>query len=260
VWSFPAKDATDVPLDADLLIITVGFGDGAHVRLDDEELDAASELPGHYDLGTLQPHTHYTISITDREPQAGASEPAKVSWTFTTGDETAKAGRAGTLDVDATHVRMVMQGEKFDCADALYAHTCFDTGLPQLYTFDTGTDADVALWVIERVAQQNEPPSSFSTLPAECGSPRLLGYEFDLANPTRYRVNGVLRDGTILTSKVVTPQLTMKGASTPARTMPIEDTCSAAGTSAPSWSWLAPAAVLALLRRSRRAKRARELT
>ena len=59
IWSYPAADDVDVPLDADLLMVTEGIWGDVQVTLDGEPLVAGSEFLGHFELGALEPSTTY---------------------------------------------------------------------------------------------------------------------------------------------------------------------------------------------------------
>jgi hypothetical protein len=205
VWSYPADGDVDVPLNADLLLITSGLDwTDAVVSLDGTPLDQEKDIPGHYDMGTLKAHTKYGVALNVPLDSSDPTKTKRISWTFTTGDATEPAPASRALHVQSATGRVIQGGEQLKCSDVLFVNSCFDTGEPELDAFDVETSADVELWVIEQVSPTGDL-LALSTFPAECGKPQLLR-EANLGTPSPYQVLGVLRDGTMLTSdNVVTP-------------------------------------------------------
>lgn len=189
IWSYPAQDEIDVPLDADLLLVTEGMRADEPIMLDGEPLTAASDVPGHYDLGLLQPNTTYTVAIAAMDQSAGRT--VEHSWQFTTGDARGMDERPDAVTILSASSRQLESFDDVPCPRALYANTCFDTGVPVLEAFETDIDAE--LWAVESV-RPDGGDSSWTLYPGECGQPRALDYRFPGAG-IRYRVHAILRNG-----------------------------------------------------------------
>jgi hypothetical protein len=197
IWSYPAADEVDVPLDADLLMVTESIWSDVHVTLDGEPLVAGSRFFGHFDLGTLQPSRTYTVAISSSQEH---SEPAvDLEFRFTTGDAASGEEHPDVVTIQSASRRNFDFAEDLPCSDALLANSCFDTGAPSLESFET--DADAVLWVVE-VYQPDQPVGSYVRYPGECGQPRMLDYP--AINGSRlYRVHAIQHDGSTTTSDPV---------------------------------------------------------
>lgn len=207
LWSWPADAAVDVPIDSDLLLATQGFYSSPFVitisggGADGVEVEAGSALPHHFDLGTLAPHTHYSIDIV----APGAELVGAIS--FETGE-----GQSASAD-DALRVQLVSENEwsrssfaSEGCDTIFFANSCYDTGVPTIQTFavDAGSSPiDLrSLWVIETI-QGGE--SIFLSLPVACGKPVHFGSS---RSGTDYRVynigtNGAVRESNLLVGPVL---------------------------------------------------------
>jgi MYXO-CTERM domain-containing protein len=208
VWSSPAAGAVDVPVDADLLILTETI-DPASTEvtllvdgLIELPLEAGSALPGHYDLPELEPNQAQTIVL---RPEGGT--PITIG--FTTGERRA-SDEGGALDlVDVSQQQYAQElVESGLCSDVLFRNTCFDTGIPWLQTFaiDAGAApvAEASLWAIETLSIGLEPWLQF--WPAACGTPHGWG----LRASAQYRLynigeNGVIRESNVLEHVVEQP-------------------------------------------------------
>jgi hypothetical protein len=206
VWSSPAAGAVDVPVDADLLILTETIDPAStEVTLlvggsSELPLEAGSALPGHYDLPELEPNQAQTIVL---RPEGGT--PITIG--FTTGQRRA-AGDEGALDlVDVSQQEYAQElVESGLCSDVLFRNTCFDTGIPLLQTFviDAGAApvAEASLWAIETLGLD----SWLQFWPAACGTPHGWG----LRASAQYRLynigeNGVIRESNVLDHVVEQP-------------------------------------------------------
>jgi hypothetical protein len=201
VWSYPADGDLDVPLDADLLFVERGDWTGAVVSLDDEPLRAVKDVPGHYDLGRLKAHTKYRIAVTLADA-SNQGTPEPLSFSFTTGAGRAGGSDSSTLRVKSSSAHTLRSDEQLTCGDVLSANKCFDTGQPELARFVVETDAHVELWVFELVTKSSHG-MVFDSFPADCGEPQLFPHDWPYGEAPSYRIHGVLRDGTVITSQVV---------------------------------------------------------
>ena len=239
IWSFPATDETNVPLDADLLVVTEGIMEDATITLDGEPLSAVSEMPGHYDLGVLDPSTRYEVAI---KALSWSGVPAELKWSFTTSAALISEDGPDSIEIARAQSRRLALSATIACKDALFADTCFDMGDPMLESFETDTDA--ALWAVEIIQTM---PSEWRLYPGECGQPRALDRGTPLDGGVRYRVHAVQRNGSLANSQ------TIEG---PLRSAPTgSDGCAAApgrdaGARLPVC--LLAAACVAVLRRIRR--------
>lgn len=270
VWSSPAAGAVDVPVDADLLILTESidlasaelsiFGDG----LIEMPLEPGSALPGHYALPELEPNQAHTIAIRP------TFESAPITLEFTTG-ERRQAPREGALGLESVSVDHYASGvvEPGFCTDVLFRDSCFDTGVPPLQTFevDFGLEppGEHSLWAIETVYDAEAfaylpeaDRTRFTPWPAACGAPRQWG-----SADAEYRVYNINENGVIRASNTLAqvfeplrPASNIQpGASVGER--PSHILCSAAAGTARSSGTLAAACALvsAALWRRRRAPR-----
>jgi hypothetical protein len=211
LWSSPAAGAVDVPIDADLLLLTQAIDlDGAELSLfvgglRELPLEPGSGLPGHYALPDLGPNEAHAIVV---RPADGTP----ITIPFTTGERRASSGE-GALDLTAVSQERYATGliEPALCSDVLFRNTCFDTGIPPLRTFeiDAGLEplGEHSLWAIETfypdiqesVYLESGPGPYFASWPAACGSPRQwgsgLGAEHRLYNIGE---NGSIRESNAL--------------------------------------------------------------
>lgn len=194
IWSYPAQDQVDVPFDADLLMVTEGIWADARVTLDGELVPAGSDVPGHYDLGLMQPNTTYTVAIISSD--AHPTPEVDLSWQFTTGDALAEEDVADVVSVLSASARVIDWSEELECDRALLANTCFDTGAPTLHAFET--DADAVLWAVELVQQSGA--SMWNIYPGDCGQPRTLSYPWDHTY-RQLRIHAIRRDGSMASSE-----------------------------------------------------------
>jgi hypothetical protein len=149
------------------------------------------------------------------------------------------------------------------CNDALWADTCYDTGVPNRYAFDidaapSPVDAD-SLWVIKQSMLDDSPNPNvydgpwFTNWPAACGVPVAFSI-----NPSEreFRLYNIDTNGVVRTSNVVV------GEPDPPRQGPYVETqdrrdlgCNLSASrrpSSPSRAWLGVCSALALaLRRAR---------
>ena len=193
IWSFPAQGATDVPIDADLIMVTQGILEGVRVRLDGEQVAAASMVPGHYDLGELEASSKHEIVI-DGVDSLDGNKAFALKLTFTTGSARAAGSGPERVAIVSASGRAVEPDGAAVCTSALYANTCFDTGTPLLESFETGAMA--VAWAVERV----KTTSWMTVYPGECGQPRALDYPPSPGEAIKYRVHAIHPDGTIVSS------------------------------------------------------------
>jgi MYXO-CTERM domain-containing protein len=209
VWSSPAAGSVDVPVDADLLILTESIdlataelsivGDG----LIEMPLEPGSALPGHYALPELEPNQAHTIAIRP------AFESALITFEFTTG-ERRHSPSEGALSLESVSVDYYERGvvEPGLCTDVLFRDSCFDTGVPPLQTFevDFGLEppGEHSLWAIETVygAEAAALPEAarvrLTPWPAACGAPRQWG-----SADAEYRVYKINENGVIRASNTL---------------------------------------------------------
>jgi hypothetical protein len=201
VWSSPAAGAVDVPVDADLLILTERI-DLASAEatlfiggLIELPLQAGSPLPGHFDLPELEPNQAHTIVL---HPEQGS--PITIG--FTTGQRRASS-EGGALGLISISQEPYAPGliEEGLCHDVLFRDSCFDTGIPFLQTVEVeaGSVAEHSLWAIETVRLDFEE-SYIQSWPAVCGSPRQWG---TLPSDAQYRLYNIGESGAIRESNVL---------------------------------------------------------
>lgn len=158
---------------------------------------ADATLPGHFDLGTLAPHTRYTIDIV----VSGTEFADAIS--FETG-EGQGASETGELRVSSVSEKQITENH-FDpetCRSILVGDTCYDfIGVPSVQTFDVDVSSSPidsgSLWVMETIVAGQ---SYFSIWPASCGKPVHFGAS---SSGTDYRVYNVGTNGTIRESDLL---------------------------------------------------------
>jgi hypothetical protein len=209
VWSSPAEGAVDVPIDADLLLVTESvYLPIAQITLVGEgterALEAASALPNHFDLGELAADGAYTVMIK-QGPEQGTKS---VELHFTTGHRRAPSAegevllRSVSLDIPSESPAPEL------CSAVLYADTCYDTGLPGLYAFDVDANPSPvgaeSLWMMELTIRDRKPGADygleFKPWPAACGVPIAFSadpFQFE------YRIYNIGEGGIVRTSNVL---------------------------------------------------------
>ena len=270
LWSSPAEGAVEVPIDADLLLVTRSvYLNVAQVTLvgggTERALPAASALPNHFDLGALEPDRDYTVRITQ--------EANTLELHFTTGRVPAPSAagelllRSVNRDPEASLPEL--------CSDVLRADTCYDTDPPSLYAFEVDDSpapvgADT-LWLVERMVLDPDPNVDYSLpfrpWPAACGTPMRL--DFDLAGHA-YRVHNIGEDGLIRASNALAfelPEPAPAPEPEPPRVVTadwrdrgcgLSPSGPRASSASPAWLGVSAAFALALrVRRGRSASRAR---
>jgi hypothetical protein len=211
LWSSPAVDETDVPVDSDLLIITESslFGPGGTERQvtlsgpgGAETLLQDAAFAGHYALDELAPNTGYSVSVL----LAGEGEP--IVFEFTTGER--RIGmESGALRITSITEGPIPQGidPPGVCTAVLYAGDCYDTGPLSLQTFEMAADVpdDVvpfalsSLWLIETVYPS--AVNRWKPWPAYCGTAKQLGRYS--SEGVSYRVYNVGPSGSVRMSDTV---------------------------------------------------------
>jgi hypothetical protein len=268
IWSAPAAGAVDVPVDADLLLLTEAIDlDAAALSLfvgglRELPIEPGSALPGHYGLPELEPNQPHTIVV---RPFDGTP----ITIDFTTGERRASGG-GGALELTAVSQAVYATGlvEPL-CSDVLSRDSCFDTGVPPVRTFevDAGLSpvGEHSLWAIElfRLDIQDSvylgTGPFWSSWPAACGSPRDFGW----GREVEYRLHNIGESGVIRESNTLALTFGPPSPSPPPSDYdrPGHIICSASVGSAPSPSPLVAAGALALgawcCRRRARARRAR---
>jgi hypothetical protein len=284
IWSSPADGAVDVALDADLLLVVESFVlPAATVTLDDgsseRELERGSDLPGHIDLGMLEPDRGYTVRLQSAQPVNGV-QPSPLELHFTTGQRRAAVaeGDLRLRSLSRAPAELAALTPDF-CRDVLLADACYDTGEPTLYAFDVDAAPSPAgpesLWVIhqgalpaaQELAGFNDQWST--TWPTACGVPIAVSFTPD---QREYRLYNISEGGVVRTSNSLSgePERMAEPAADasvlPSRPAPIlpgaphstSSMCdlqrSRAAASAPP-SFVALASALALLLRRARATR-----
>jgi hypothetical protein len=210
VWSSPAAGAVDVPVDADLLLVTEAIDLGSAELslfvggLDELPLEPGSALPGHYALPELEPNQAHTIVVSP-------ADSTPITLRFTTGERRASGGD-GALSLTAVSEERYAAGliEPRLCSEVIFRDTCFDTGIPPLRTFDVDAGpaplGENSLWAIElfrldipESVYSSGPGPYYTSWPAACGSPRQWGSgveaEYRLYNIAE---NGVIRESNTL--------------------------------------------------------------
>jgi len=209
LWSWPADGAVDVPIDADLLLAKRGFysapllvtlrtGEGNGV-----DVTSGSTLPDHFDLGTLAPHTRYTIKMVV------ANTPFADAISFETG-EGRSSSQSGGLRVASVSEDPWSESlfDSENCDSIIFADSCYDTGVPPIQAFDIDGGAPPidpgSLWVIETIF---EGESYFRNLPAVCGKPMQFGSSRTGVDSRVYNVgtNGAIRESELLVGPLVPP-------------------------------------------------------
>jgi hypothetical protein len=201
VWSSPAAGAVDVPVDADLLLLTERI-DLASAEptlfvggLLELPLEAGSTLPGHFDLPELEPNQAHTIVL---HPEQGG--PITIG--FTTGERRASSagGAVGLISISQEPYAPGLIEEGL-CHDVLFRDTCFDTGIPLLQTLQVEASAvdEHSLWAIETVRFDFEE-TYIQFWPAVCGPPRQWGA---LPSDAQYRLYNIGESGAIRESDVL---------------------------------------------------------
>jgi hypothetical protein len=209
VWSSPAEGAVDVPIDADLLLVTESvYLPIAQITLVGEGtervLEAGSALPNHFDLGELAADRAYTVVIEQGNEQGTSS----VELHFTTGQRRAPSVEGEVLLRSVSrHLSSESPAPEF-CNAVLYADTCYDTGLPGLYAFDVDANPSPvgaeSLWMMHLTFRDPEPGVDygleFKPWPAACGIP--IAYSGDPFQ-YEYRIYNIGEGGVVRTSNGV---------------------------------------------------------
>lgn len=260
VWSSPAAGAFDVPVDADLLLVTEAFDlESAELSLFDGvselPLERGSALPGHYDLPELEPNRAHTITL---HPEQGD----ELTVAFTTGERRAsnEDGPVDIVSIDQEPYATELIEDEL-CRHVLFRNTCWDTGIPRLQTFhiEAAAVAEHSLWTMESfrtdlqesVYVDNGPNPSLASWPAACGSPREWGA---LPSDAQYRVynigeSGIIRESSVRAQafELPPPAPTPQSHFAPADTDPTRGiNCSVSSERARSTPALVAAAALAL--------------
>jgi hypothetical protein len=199
-----------VPIDSDLLLATQGFY-GATLRItlsgggaDGVALEPGSALPGHFDFGTLAPHTHYSISIV----AADAKLVGAISFETGEGQSSSAVGALRVQSVSESQWSSSSFASE-NCDNILFADSCYDTGVPPIQTFDVDAGSSSidprTLWMTETI---HDGESYFQRLPVACGKPVHFKFFSGGADEHVYNVgtNGAIRESDLLVGGLVPPQ------------------------------------------------------
>lgn len=171
VWSYPHDGATDVPTDADFLVI----GTASSVEIDGRVIERS---PTDYavDLGEFEPNTEYTLQIGEG-PGSGV-DPEPITFTTSSGP--------GVIDLprldDAT-------------CEAIYNwQGCFDTGPPDVVEIEVDYPGEEPLYVLYAEGEESLRPVTL--WPRQCGE--TIRYQ-TIAEGAEYEVkalgyNGMLHE------------------------------------------------------------------
>lgn len=196
VWSSPGAGDEGVPTNADLLMIVEhGYRGIRSVELDGVELQEASDMPGHYELGELEAESAFEVEVTLGEHSWLDRNPPTLRWTFTTGSgpSTFSPSLIGEAQLEVRPSGLYESDPNANplrdqplCVDALLVGTCFDTGEPDLVSAGTFTGA--SMLVLEtRVRERVQ----FRAVPASCGQALSYGFPLDSV----HFAHGVSADG-----------------------------------------------------------------
>ena len=164
LWSYPAPGATDVPINAELWVLTSGWTAPHLATLDGREVEVSAVSAGgiHITPGPLEPDHAYTLRL--EYASAGFPDPTVIEIAFTTAgsDLLATASDAIALQISAR------PGTPRDqiCSSEIAAQDCFDQGQNTLVHLTVAARNPEA-WLVEGGGVQVLWPDS-------CGTPALF--------------------------------------------------------------------------------------
>jgi hypothetical protein len=166
LWAYPADGDVDVPVNAQLWVLTSSWRSSEMITLNGEPVTGGMQSSGSQviDPGLLEADTDYVLELRFF---VGSADEQVVTIAFHTAGEPAEAASASQT---IGHTRATGRYDNHACADVISAQGCFDTGQNTLITVLTDDD-DALGWVIEF-----EERGWSAVWPARCGDPSLYSY------------------------------------------------------------------------------------
>lgn len=165
LWAYPVDGDVDVPVNAQLWVLTSGWRSSDMITLNGEPVAGVMQSFGGQmiDPGLLEADTDYVLEL--RFP-VGSTDEQVITIAFHTASEPADAVSAPQT---TGHTSATGHYESHACADVISAQDCFDTGQNTLLTVLTEDD-DALGWVIK------QERGAAAVWPARCGDPSLYSY------------------------------------------------------------------------------------
>jgi len=166
VWSYPADGQTDVPTNAQGIVLTT-LGRWAKVTLDGVELAAFGDRGYRFTTPTLSADTEHTLVVTS------AHSTREITLRFRTG-----SGPAASHPPAAETSGIVDEGKpnlSERCEAVIAASDCYDTGQDEYLTLRT-SQKPIA-WLV--TFSGDEHLRGVDLWPAECGSPVVYVHSSD---------------------------------------------------------------------------------
>jgi hypothetical protein len=166
LWAYPADGDVDVPVNAQLWLLTSSWSSSEMITLNGEPVIGTMQSFGSQviDPGLLQADTDYVLELRFF---VGSTDERVVTIAFHTASEPAEAVSASQA---VGHTSATGSYEGHPCEEVVSAQDCFDTGQDTLLTVSTEDD-DALGWVIEL-----EGRGTRAVWPARCGDPSLYSY------------------------------------------------------------------------------------
>jgi len=169
IWSYPADGQSDVPTNAQVVMLTTLGSWSSKATLNGVDLAEGADRY-RFTTPTLAANTTHTLVVSPRGEMSGAVK----TLTFRTG-----SGPMASHPPEPESSQQVETGKRtLDavCARALAAGDCYDTGQDEYLTFHTA-HAPVA-WVVDFLNDRGA--STWTNLwPGACGSPEVLVHSND---------------------------------------------------------------------------------
>lgn len=153
VWSLPAQGDVGVATNADYWPAVLGTTMPTPTL---GEVELVANGLGGFDLGELEPDTHYTIHHPDFD-----GVPHDIE--FTTGAGPGAGDVATTMLETVREVRPIDDENNELCRSILHSQDCFDTGNPRYYQLLTGQSPRA--WLVQIEYRPQRAPI---VLPQEC--------------------------------------------------------------------------------------------
>ena len=190
LWSYPAKGASDVPLNIDVWVVSPNrYPFTATLNGEWLNMDFHARVAAHMGPPELTANTDYVLRL-EYDVDKPSEEPTVIEIAFRTGERLAPEPSAPSV-LGHTVARGDSVGQ---CNDVLYLQGCFDTGQDTLLSLDV-SGSDVEAWLVEHTAAS----ALNAAWPAGCGMPTMLAGE--VPSDACFKVQGI-GDGGLLSPAV----------------------------------------------------------
>jgi uncharacterized protein (TIGR03382 family) len=165
LWSYPAPGASDVPVNAEVWVLTTGWSAPRRATLDGREVDVSQVSFGgiHIAPGRLEAAHAYTLRL--EYAPVGNADPTVLEIAFATVSSDLLATPSDAPVVLQISARPGLPWEQV-CGAEIQAQDCFDTGQDTLVHFELAA-ADAEAWLVDAGGVQ-------ALWPSACAGPMLF--------------------------------------------------------------------------------------